>query len=256
VSQVRAARLNQWVVSGQSLSGPALDQAAREVFRSAARSIYDLYHYLPDPQATGRLIDFSPAVLELIERSRTGRAGVVAVGVHLSSFDFALRAATLRGLQGLVLTLPELPGAYRREFEMRQALGMEILPASVSALRQAVERLQAGGAVLTGLDRPQADPKYRPRFFGQPSALPVHHIYLALKAGVPVVVAAITAQADGRYHFRISEPIAMQPHPDRQTEMLRNAEAVLEVAEAYIRGSPRQWAMFQPVWPQYLEHFA
>src|SRR5512135_1367574 len=48
---VKAARSNQAVVAGQAVSSRALNQAVESVFRNAAVSIYDLYHYLEDEQA-------------------------------------------------------------------------------------------------------------------------------------------------------------------------------------------------------------
>ena len=130
---------------------------------------------------------------------------------------------------------------------------MEILPASPSSIRRAVAHLRRGGVVLTGMDRPVASRKYRPLFFGRPAPLPVHHISLALKTGVPVVVAATIIQPDRSYRFWISEPIEMVPLPDRQEEIVSNAERVLQVAEGYIRQSPQQWSMFFPVWPDVLD---
>jgi hypothetical protein len=46
-----------------------------------------------------------------------------------------------------------------------------------------------------------------------------------------------------------SEPIQMKSHPDPHEEIIRNAETVLKVGEAYIRAHTGQWAMFYPVWP-------
>jgi KDO2-lipid IV(A) lauroyltransferase len=179
----------------------------------------------------------------------------VIVGIHLSNYDLAflaLQAVYLRSKKALILTLSELKGGYQWQYEMRQNKGMEIVPTTPSALRQAVERLRSGGIVLTGLDRPIRIAKYRPRFFGRPASLPVHHIYLALKGHAPVYLTGITMQADGTYHLFISEPIAMRSHPDRQKEILMNAETVLQVAENFIRPVPQQWAMTFPVWPDAL----
>jgi KDO2-lipid IV(A) lauroyltransferase len=121
---------------------------------------------------------------------------------------------------------------------------------SIEALRRATDVLNAGGAVLTGVDRPIADSKYRPSFFGQPVSLPVFHVRLALKLGLPITVVACQAQPDGNYQILASDPIPMQPNPDLVTETVRNAEAVLRVIQEWIRLTPEQWAMFYPVWPE------
>jgi KDO2-lipid IV(A) lauroyltransferase len=92
----------------------------------------------------------------------------------------------------------------------------------------------------------------QPRFFGRPAVLPIHHIYLALKTHVPIVVALSRLEEDGKYHIYASPAIEMDSYTDRADELLINAEKLLDVAAGYIRQSPRQWLIYQPVWPEIL----
>ena len=131
---------------------------------------------------------------------------------------------------------------------------MNLIPASVSAMRDAVKHLKQGGLVLTGIDRPVPDPRARPRFFGRASSLPIHHIYLAMKAEVPVIVVAARLGADGRYHVTTSEPIEMESDLDREKGIMRNAERVLKEAEKFILQAPEQWSMSLPVWPDLMDN--
>jgi len=78
-------------------------------------------------------------------------------------------------------------------------------------------------------------------------------IYLATTARVPVVVTAAIKQPDNKYHLIASDMIAMQPHPDRDTEILQNTEAILDIAATFIRKAPTQWGMPIPVWPEILD---
>ncbi|HZD55708.1 MAG TPA: hypothetical protein VE136_03220 [Anaerolineales bacterium] len=250
---VRAVRTNQWVVSGAKPSPEELDHAVRETFRNTGHSIYDVYHYIHDVEALRDLIEFDSTCLEFIERSQKKEAGLVLVGVHLCGFDLALHAAGLRGLDAILLTLPDLDGGYQWQFEMRKRVGLEIEPASVATLLKAIRRLQEGGIVVTGIDRPFRGLKRRPRFFGYPASLPTDHIRLALKAEVPVIVASCVLQPSGTYKFLISQEIPMKSHPDKEVELLTNAEAVLQAAEEIICRAPHQWAMFYPVWPEMME---
>jgi KDO2-lipid IV(A) lauroyltransferase len=172
--------------------------------------------------------------------------------VHLCSFDLALQAVGLKGLSVHALSAEQPGGGYRWQNRMRKQSGVEIIPASTASLRQAIVRLKNGGSVLTGLDRPVAGSKYRPRFFNRPASLPAHHIFLALKASVPVYMFASFIDPRGTYRVTASGPINMRPFEDHTVEMVRNAEAVLEVAEDFIRQAPQQWSMFYPVWPEVL----
>lgn len=256
---VRAIRANQWVVTGEALDEKALDRAVRETLHHSARCIFDLYHYIENPAATEQMIVLEPSFLPFARRPeferRGDRRGVMIVGVHLSNFDLVLQWLCRQGLKPLALTLPDPQGGRRMEYEMRKRTGMNILPASVSALRQAIRHLQRGGMVVTGIDRPIPNPEVRPRFFNRPAALPVHHVFLAMKARVPVIITVATLQQDGKYHVFASDPIEMDPYPylDADVAMLRNAEKVLAVAEEFIRRYPQQWTVPLPVWHEALD---
>ncbi len=108
-------------------------------------------------------------------------------------------------------------------------------------------RLQNGENVLTGLDRPIDSVKYQPNFFGHPASVPVAYTRLALEANVPVIVVSAITKPDGKYYLFASDPITMKKLPDLHQETIRNAEAVLEVAEEIIKKHVDQWSMFYPI---------
>jgi len=252
---VRAVRLNQWVASGMQLSGDKLNQAVRDTFHYTARSLYDFYHYLDVHPQKQKILVFNQQIQRLIDMSNNLGRGAVVAGIHMSNFDFALQIACRRGFKPLVLGLPEFKGGYQWQHEMRLKSGVDVIPISLSSMRKAVDHLQRGGLVATGIDRPipQLDngvsPKFTPKFFGLPSHTPVHHIIIALKAKVPIYVAAVSQKEDQTYHFQVSEPQEMDYCQDHQTAIHVNAENILSVAEEFIKISPRQWGMSYPVWP-------
>ena len=172
------------------------------------------------------------------------------VMVHSTNFDVALKASAMRGLKGLALSLPEADEAVEWQHSLRKSGEVEIKPATLAVLREATERLKSGGTVLTGVDRPMPESKYKPLFFGRPTALPVHYIYLALKTGVPVSMVTAIRDDDGVYRVIASDLVKMKPHHDRKTEILQNAETILNIAEDFIRLAPDQWAVIQPLWPE------
>ncbi len=250
---VQALRLNQWVIHGGALNGEALDQVVRTALHHSARCIFDLYHYLEDPNATRELVVLEPSFQPLTQRPEFDQRGLMVVGVHLSNFDLMLQWFCKQGLKPLALTLPDPQGGRRVEYEIRKRTGMNIIPASMSALRQAIKHLQRGGMVVTGIDRPIPKPAACPRFFGRPAALPMHHIFLALKARVPVIVAVANLHEDEKYHVFASDLIEMDPHPDPDVGTLRNAEKVLAVVEGFIRRCPQQWSVPLPIWPEVMD---
>jgi len=246
---IRAIRTNQWVIRGAGLDKEELDRAVRETLENIAHSLYSLYHYIDNPAEIRKLVDLAPIARGLVERPEFNGRGLMLVGLHLSNFDFVLQAMSMQGLNALVLTISDPRNGRRIEYETRLKAGTHVVPASVSSLRQAIKHLEKGGVVLTGMDRPIFDVRIRPKFFGWPATLPVHHIYLAIKAKVPVMIVATRLGADGRYHVRTSEPIEMESDSNHEKEVLRNAERVLEEAEKFIAQAPEQWSISLPVWP-------
>jgi len=249
-SQVQAARANLRVIRQDQISEEDLDQAVRATFCHTARCLYDLYHCLNNPESIKRSVRLSPAMKALIQRSREGASPFILTFLHMSQFDFAGRAIGLMGLKAQILTYSDPNSHYQWQNENRRKFGLEITPISTDTLRTAVHRLERGGAIMTALDRPLPDSKYRPRFFGRPAALPTLHIRLALKTNAPVYVGASLMQPDGIYEIMVSGPIPIEPHSNSQTEIIQNAETVLGVAADIIRQAPHQWAMFYPVWPE------
>ena len=246
---VRAVRANQWIVRGEKLERDMLDQVVRETLRNSARSLFDLYHYNHDFEATKRLIVFDASFHALLQQPEFDQRGLIIAGLHLGSFDLVLQWLSKNGLRPLVLTIPDPQGGRQLEYEIRQRTGLRLMPASVTAFRQALRHLQRGGMVLTGVDRPIENPKVTPRFFGRPAALPIHHVFLAVRARVPIVMTVAYHQEDGKYHVFASRPIEMDSCPNPDEAILQNAEKVLAVAETFIRRAPQQWSVPLPIWP-------
>lgn len=251
---VRGIRANQWVIHNGELSPDQLDRLPVIVFQSAARSIFDCSYFLSRPKKLKSIVEFSPEAQKAFNRIRQNQPCVI-VCPHLSNFDLMGYALALNGLDVQVLSFPNPTGSYRLQNKFRKRVGINVTPMNLSAFRQARNRLRAGGSILTGLDRPLEGPqqeKYRPTFFGRECALPVAYVRMAKEAGAPVFVMAATSQPNQRYRLIGSEPIWMESFPDLETEILSNVNRVHSVAEPFIKSHAHQWAMFYPIWPQFL----
>ena len=246
---VRGIRINQWALNRRSIPFNQLEHSVREVLRNLVRSFYEQFHYSAHPRELTQRIVQSAGVEELISRRTSHRGGAIVCALHMSSFDLVYQALTIMGFQSIGLTLPEATDAIAWQHELRRRVGMEILPATMSNLRQVINRLQDGEIVVTGIDRPIAHPKLLPCFFDRPANLPVHYVQLALTARVPVILMAPLLQEDGRYTLQYSDYITLHTHSNRRVELQQNAEKILHIAEEFILRAPTQWTMFHPVWP-------
>ena len=251
---VKAIRANQYVIHDQALTKEALDELPKIVFRSAAKCVFDYFHFLQRPEKLQEIVNFDTQGRKTIDRIRNNKPTVV-VCPHLSNFDLMGYALALNNVDVQVLSFPKPKSTYQMQNQLRESLGLNVTPMSLSAFRQARNRLREGGSILTGLDRPLTGDqieKYRPKFFGHYANLPVTYIRMAKEANAPVIIMAATSQPDGTYSLIGSEPIWMEPADDLETEIIKNADRVLTEAESIIKKYSNQWAMFYPVWPEFL----
>jgi KDO2-lipid IV(A) lauroyltransferase len=249
---VRAVRLNQWVVRGMP-NAAELDSSVEQVFQSQGLFLFDFYHNLRRPKKILQMVQFSPAFKKLLEQCSTGSHPALFVSPHVGPIDLAGYAIALHGLPVQLLSYPQVNSGYAWQNLLRRRQGLNITPISQSSLTQARILLQHGGTVLTGLDRPNPGSGYSPRFFGRPAELPVFYVRLALKTSVPVYVVTVCALPDGKYLMDCSEPVIMRPYTDAHTEIVSNAERILEIGARFIAQHPDQWSMFYPVWPELME---
>ncbi len=243
----RSVRANLQVIYGGTLSSEELDEAVFDVFRHATYCAFDLYRTARNPNRLDVVMPASPEMEEII--ARNGQEGVMLIMPHLSNFDLALAAWAQRGLSAQLLSHGEPRFIYRIQNRIRSMTGLEVTPASDVTAMMAVERMRAGGTVITAVDRPLMGKNRTLNFFGRPSPLPAGHVQMALAAGVPIVVFAVHQLADRTYQIHVSAPIPMRDLGDKVATTRRNAEAVLEVIAEFITLAPRQWTMFYPVWP-------
>lgn len=245
----RASRVNQYVVSGRTLTGEALDLAVRENVRLMTLFLYDFYKVLGDEAAEDALVVRDDAFHAFVERELSA-GPFVYVGIHMGNFDLVGRALGRAGWHMQVLSVPDPGGSYQWQNDMREQAGFEMTPISARSLREAARRLDHGGSLLTGVDRPMPEPdKVEPRFFGLPAPLPLLHVRLAMRAGVPVIPFGGRRTDDGRYRLMAADPVPMAPGRPTPELLLANAEAVLAPAERLIAEAPAQWTMPHVVWP-------
>ena len=245
---VQAVRLNHRILEGERLSPAELDERVRTVFRNSARGVVETLHFQSRPAEMLQWVEADEAMQGYIRLTREHDHGLVFTCPHTGNFDLAGRALGLMGLQAMIMAEPTPRADYNYQNRLRRKTGLNIRTISRESLREAARFLEKGGSVLTGVDWPIGEKRFRPRFCGRPSLLPTAHIRLAVNACSPVVVVACHRKADGRYRLSSSEIIPMRTGSSVTDTILSNTELVLEVAEGFIRQDPAQWLLYRPVW--------
>jgi lauroyl/myristoyl acyltransferase len=181
-----------------------------------------------------------------------GSGAIVVVG-HLGNWDAAGAWVGARGNR--LVTVAEVLKP-RRMFDFfvahRARLGMTIYPAERGATGKLIEAVKGGAVVAILGDRDLKGRGPEVEFFGERVPMPAGPASVALRSGVPLLVAGVygTKRPDGKRGWRadISEPIELpaSPGPDAVLEL---TQAVARKLEHYIAARPEEWHVFQPVWP-------
>lgn len=237
-------------ITGNPPGSPEVQRLVVEAYRSYARYWLETFRLVRE----GREFFLDRFVVRHEERldevMAGGRGAVVVVG-HLGNWDAAGAWAAASGRR--LATVAEVLRP-RRLFEFfvahRERLGMRIYPAAPGVSLRLAEEVERGAVVAILGDRDLKGTGVEVDFFGEPTTLPPGPAAIALRTGVPVLVAGVYGEVlpSGKRGWvaEISEPIPLpEPGPGAVEELTRRIGRALEEA---IARRPEEWHVFQPFW--------
>jgi len=233
------------------LEPQALDALAARAMRHAGRTYYDMLR----PRARDYVHDRVPVQVdqdawEITLAACNDDRGLVIVGPHISNYDLASQWMAARGIEMQVLSLSSPSWGDKAVNSIRSHHGILVTPITMASLKLALERLERGGVVVTGADRPASMDDDLLPFFGQPAHMPTGHIRLAIRTHARVQVISCYQDEEGVYHLLPSPLLEMEKVGSRDETIRHNTLRVLAILEERIRATPDQWLMFVPVWPE------
>ena len=181
-----------------------------------------------------------------------GKGALVVVG-HLGNWDAAGAWVGANG-RSLVTVAEVLKPRRMFDFfvEHRARLGMTIFPAESGVTARLVQEIENGAVVAILGDRDLKGTGPEVEFFGERATLPAGAASIALKTGVPIVVAGVYSERmpDGRrgWMTHMSRPIEIPDEPPEQA-LVTLTRAVGRELETAIARHPEEWHVFQPFWP-------
>jgi KDO2-lipid IV(A) lauroyltransferase len=252
---MKAIKVNQWVASDGKLTRAALKARSRAVTRNIVTALFEYFYYYQHVEEAKQRIILSPELKAMLEDSQHGRLQIL-LGPHLGNFDLFGMMLVKFGLKTVVLSYPKPNKTYLAQNQLREKVGMRIMPISLSAFREAKKlMMQEGYSLATGVDRPiegKDDQKYKPAFFGRPANLSTYYVRLARETGAAVRVACGVTREDGTFYYDCTPPIVFENYDNLTDDIVLNAEKVMREAEKFILPYLEQWAMFYPIWPEAL----
>lgn len=238
-------------IVGRPPGSPAVQKLVAAAYRSYARYWLETFRLVREGRAFFLERFRCETAHNLDGVLARGKGAIVAVG-HLGNWDAAGAWAGARG-NALVTVAEVLKPRRMFDFfvEHRSRLGMTIYPAEPGVTERLVASVEAGAVVAILADRDLKGTGPEVTFFGEKTTFPGGAASIALRTGVPLLVAGVygVQLAGGRRGWvaDISEPIELP----RERGANAVAELTQEVAtrlEDAVRRRPEEWHVFQPFW--------
>ncbi|MEA2510420.1 MAG: phosphatidylinositol dimannoside acyltransferase [Actinomycetota bacterium] len=249
----RSVERNLARVTGAAIGSRRLDRSVTEAYRSYARYWLETFRLVRETREffLERFHVFGEERLdEVLGRGK----GAVVVVSHLGNWDAGGAWVGASGRR--LVTVAEVLRP-RRMFDFfaahRAKLGMTIFPAEAGVTRKLIASVEDGAIVAIVGDRDLTGRGLQVELFGAPATLPAGPAFVALRAGVPLIVAGIygVKRADGRrgWEAHIGEIIEL-PDVDAADAVAQLTKQIAVELEHFIAMRPEEWHVFQPFWPQ------
>jgi phosphatidylinositol dimannoside acyltransferase len=239
-------------ITGHPIGSPELQVVVKAAYRSYARYWLETFALVRETKEFFLERFRAPTEHNIDDVLARGKGVVIAVG-HLGNWDAAGAWVGARGQ--LLVTVAEVLRP-KRMFDFfakhRARLGMKIFAAEPGVTDKLVEEVENGAVVAILGDRDLKGTGVEVDFFGEPTTLPAGAASVALRAGVPLLVAGVYGEKlpGGKRGWlaEISEPIELPEDrgPGAIEELTRAVGAKLE---EFIARRPEEWHVFQPFWP-------
>jgi KDO2-lipid IV(A) lauroyltransferase len=234
-----------------TLGGVRLRRAVQEAFDSYTRywlESFRLPHLSRPAVERGLRTEGYDHVVEALDHGN----GVILALPHLGGWEWAGRwLVDRRHGVTVVVEAIEPPELFRWFADLREKLGMRVVPLGPSAGREVLAALKRNDVVCLLSDRDIQRTGIEVEFFGERTTLPAGPATLGLRAGAPILPTAVyfTDRTDG--HLGIVRPPidAHRSGDGLRADVARVTQSLATELEHLIRRAPEQWHMFQPNWP-------
>jgi phosphatidylinositol dimannoside acyltransferase len=238
-------------ITGLRADSSELNELVVEAYRSYARYWLETFRLVREgPEFF--LERFVCKHNDRIEEVRSrGRGAIVVVG-HLGNWDAAGAWVSATGRK--LVTVAEVLKP-KRMFDFfadhRAKLGMTIFPAQAGAIAELARAVDEGAVVAILGDRDLRGRGPKVDFFGEKTTFPAGPAVVALKTGVPLLVAGVygVERPDGKKGWvaEISLPIEL-PDEKGKEAIAELTQRVANVLEGFVAKHPEEWHVFNPFW--------
>ena len=182
----------------------------------------------------------------LLEPMRQGRGVVIALP-HSGNWDHAGAYFCSLGIPLVTVAERLKPEAlFQRFLRYRESMGFEVLSIDSRSFATLVKRAKEKRLIALVADRDLSASGVDVDFFGFPSRMPAGPALLAIKTGIPLVVAHVSYTEVGIHIAFTAVDVA-----DTGSESERVSQTVQRMADLFEKGiaaHPEDWHMLQRIW--------
>jgi len=229
---------------------------ASEVRNIAWRSLRNLMFTAVDIMRTpahtletlDRISDYQDCMRMIMAHHATGRGAIFAVP-HMGAWELPSRAIVLRGIPFFSVAGKQRNPLFDKYLNStRERSGMPILIRGASALRVIISRLKKGEMMAILPDVRMRTEAVKVRFLGKEANIGAGMALFARHAGVPIIPAVMTRVGWARHVAKVYPPIEADPARDKQEDVKRMTQAVMDIVSEAILADPGQWFWYNRRW--------
>jgi KDO2-lipid IV(A) lauroyltransferase len=131
----------------------------------------------------------------------------------------------------------------------RSGLGVRMLPAGASGLRELVAALRRNEVIGVVTDREVSGTGPFVQFFDAPTRFADGLPTLSIRTGAPLLPGIGVRRADGRFEAIIEQPIEIDRSGDTKRQIFELTQAMARRLQYHVANHPEQWTVFQKRWP-------
>jgi len=182
----------------------------------------------------------------LLDPMRDGRGVVIAL-VHSGNWDHAGAYFCSLGIPLVTVAERLKPEAlFQRFLRYRQAMGFEVLSIDSRSFATLIKRAREKRLIALVADRDLSASGIDVTFFGSTARMPAGPALLAIKTGIPLVVAHVSYTQSGIHIEFTSVDIAVDGSESECVAL--TTQRMASLFEKGIAAHPQDWHMLQRIW--------
>jgi lauroyl/myristoyl acyltransferase len=183
----------------------------------------------------------------LLRQPMVDGRGVVIALPHSGNWDHAGAYFCQQGIP--LVTVAEIlkPEKLFKKFLIyREKMGFEVLGLDSRAFVTLIKRAREKRLIALVSDRDLSDSGIEVNFFGHTAKMPAGPAVLAIREGLPLVVAHVTYSQNG-IHIDFSQ-VDLPKEGDEESRIKETVQRSADIFARGIAGKPEDWHMLQRIW--------